>query len=56
MTNIGLLGGTFNPIHMGHLTLAQNFLAQLSLDEVVLIPDKSPYTSRSWIWPRGRTG
>ena len=42
MTNIGLLGGTFNPIHMGHLTLAQNFLAQLSLDEVVLIPDKSP--------------
>lgn len=42
MTNIGLLGGTFNPIHMGHLSLAQNFFRQLHLDEVVLIPDKSP--------------
>ena len=35
---IGLLGGTFNPIHMGHLVLAQECWHRLSLDKIIFIP------------------
>lgn len=35
---IGLLGGTFDPPHVGHLLLAYGALEQLGLDRVVLIP------------------
>lgn len=35
---IGILGGTFDPPHNGHLLLALDALEQLSLDRVVLIP------------------
>ncbi|MFH1552824.1 MAG: nicotinate-nucleotide adenylyltransferase [Candidatus Omnitrophota bacterium] len=39
---IGLLGGTFNPIHMGHLVLAQECWYLLGLDKVVFIPAHKP--------------
>lgn len=39
---IGLLGGTFDPIHNGHLAMAQFALNALSLDEVQLIPNHQP--------------
>ncbi len=35
---IGVLGGTFDPPHLGHLRLAEAALRELSLDEVLLIP------------------
>ena len=35
---IGLLGGTFDPPHVGHLFLAYTALEQLGLDRVVLVP------------------
>ncbi|MFC1806838.1 nicotinate-nucleotide adenylyltransferase [Candidatus Omnitrophota bacterium] len=35
---IGLLGGAFNPIHNGHLNIAQGAFTQLILDKVVFIP------------------
>lgn len=39
---IGLLGGTFNPIHSGHLALAQSAFEGFDLDKVVFIPCRKP--------------
>lgn len=39
---VGLFGGTFNPIHIGHLALAENVTESLSLDRMFLIPSKIP--------------
>lgn len=36
---IGLLGGTFDPIHNGHLHIAEQALNQLQLDEIWFIPN-----------------
>lgn len=43
MHNIGLFGGTFDPIHEGHLHIARAFADQLSLDMVVFLPAGDPY-------------
>ncbi|MGN6084469.1 nicotinate-nucleotide adenylyltransferase [Trinickia sp.] len=40
---VGLLGGTFDPIHNGHLALARRFAEQLALTELVLLPAGQPY-------------
>ncbi|HEX6023388.1 MAG TPA: nicotinate-nucleotide adenylyltransferase [Solirubrobacter sp.] len=40
--NLGLLGGTFNPPHIGHLVCAQEAYVQLGLDEVMWMPVYSP--------------
>ena len=41
---VGLFGGTFDPIHLGHLILAQAALEELDLDRLVFIPAAiSPY-------------
>ena len=42
MAHVGLLGGTFNPPHIGHLVCAQEAWAQLGLDRVLLVPVHSP--------------
>jgi nicotinate-nucleotide adenylyltransferase len=38
----GLLGGTFNPIHMGHLALAQSAYETYDLNRVIFIPCNKP--------------
>lgn len=42
MAKIGLLGGTFNPIHIGHLRSAIEVVELLNLDELRLIPNALP--------------
>lgn len=42
MKLVGILGGTFNPIHNGHLHLAEQLLLQLHFDEIRFIPSAVP--------------
>lgn len=44
---VGILGGTFNPIHMGHLIIAENAYDECHLDEVWLMPAHIPPHKRS---------
>lgn len=39
---IGILGGTFDPIHLGHLEAASAAARALSLDRVLLLPSRTP--------------
>lgn len=39
---IGILGGSFNPVHIGHVRMAIEVLEQLGLDRVELVPAKQP--------------
>lgn len=39
---IGIFGGTFNPIHKGHIQLAKQALERLALDEVHFLPCANP--------------
>ena len=42
MARIGILGGTFDPPHLGHIALAENAIKELSLDNLLFIPSRIP--------------
>jgi nicotinate-nucleotide adenylyltransferase len=41
--NIGVLGGTFDPIHIGHLEVAEEAVARLDLPRILFIPAGQPW-------------
>jgi nicotinate-nucleotide adenylyltransferase len=44
---LGIYGGTFDPVHLGHLLLARDALEQLRLDAVLFVPARrSPFKAR----------
>ena len=49
LKKIGILGGTFDPPHVGHLKLASHFAKAFHLDELLLIPSGEPWQKGSGI-------
>ena len=51
---IGLYGGTFNPVHLGHVGIAKRAIADLALDRLIVIPaNVSPFkTEEPMPWER----
>lgn len=41
-SRIGIFGGTFDPVHHGHLKIAESFLASNLLDELLVLPTPVP--------------
>ncbi|HPD79652.1 MAG TPA: adenylyltransferase/cytidyltransferase family protein, partial [Spirochaetales bacterium] len=35
---LGILGGTFNPPHLGHIILAQEIISEFNLSKLLLVP------------------
>ena len=57
---VGLYGGSFNPVHLGHVGIAKRAIADLALDKLIVIPAAvSPFKTatdedvrRFWTWDR----
>jgi nicotinate-nucleotide adenylyltransferase len=48
---IGVMGGTFDPLHLGHLVTAEQARADLDLDEVVFVPAGQPWQKPREVTP-----
>lgn len=50
---VGIMGGTFNPIHIGHLILAETARTQFGLDKILFIPSGHSYMKKEMDIPAG---
>lgn len=48
MKKVGILGGTFNPIHRGHVDLGKAALKEFNLNKVFFIPAGKPYHKKNF--------
>jgi nicotinate-nucleotide adenylyltransferase len=46
---VGILGGTFDPVHVGHIVAAVNVAADLGLDRVLMVPAGDPWQKRGLV-------
>lgn len=46
---VGIMGGTFNPIHYGHLRLAQEAQKQVLLDKILFMPSGKSYMKKMFL-------
>ena len=53
-SRVGLMGGTFDPLHIGHLIAASEVLHALALDTVVFVPAGRPWQKREFSDPEDR--
>ena len=54
MQKVGIFGGSFNPIHSGHLGIARRAVEELSLDRLLFVPAKvNPFKAFSGAMPGG---
>lgn len=44
---VGVLGGTFDPVHRGHLAMAEEVVGSLALDEMLMIPAGRPMLKKA---------
>lgn len=42
MRKVAILGGTFDPVHWGHLLIAETALSQVALEQVIWVPTRRP--------------
>lgn len=47
MLHIGIMGGTFDPIHLGHIQLAEQALNEIRLDRILFMPNHTPWMKRN---------
>jgi nicotinate-nucleotide adenylyltransferase len=45
---VGILGGTFDPVHTGHLIIAETVRDELGLDKVLFVPAATPPHKQGW--------
>ena len=54
MAKIGILGGTFDPVHNGHLALGKQAYEQFKLDEIWFMPSGHPPHKKSRLVTQGK--
>lgn len=54
VARLGVMGGTFDPIHMGHLIIASEALHELGLDRMVFMPTGQPWQKKARSSPEDR--
>lgn len=51
MTRLGIFGGSFNPVHLGHVGVARRAIDALALDRLIVIPASvSPFKTGEGVW------